>query len=588
MMDATVPMSYRFPNNELRALEPPRFLESHVENTLPYYANTAPVTYAPPPIPSPPYEVTGHVLGGYPNSYQPHLFNPSSGPPPQTHTHAHTHVHAQSQSHTHAHAHVRTHPHAHTQQATAGRLSTEHTPLHSPSPDSHQAPRHIAHTQPTRMTQNTQSLLGDEYRSGPTVAAVAAVINPTTTAASPSVSILTSSSPSSSGKMKREHESSGAKDVDFSTEVDMLMKMIQSREGSSPGASSVSGTANSSATRTNTPVSCTTTTAAVAPSQTSTHQFNATQQHQFASGAGPMSYHMGMSTYHQQYESTQQNPRAVPRSSPDRSQKQKRKHQCTLPGCGKLFTQKTHLDIHMRAHTGAKPFKCSEPTCGQRFSQLGNLRTHERRHTGEKPYSCDICHKRFAQRGNVRAHRITHEQAKPYTCQLDNCWKQFTQLGNLKSHQNKFHAVTLRNLTIRFANINNPDMMSEEDRSLWTYFASLYKNSNKGIKGRGKDRKISCTSNNLNHKKGSNGVIHHNQEQQHIMSISEMKHLNPASDEGSSDYHSCGDDGDDDEELNERYAHHVVGGHHHHHHGDLLAHVMHREVPPLLYSKRER
>lgn len=32
--------------------------------------------------------------------------------------------------------------------------------------------------------------------------------------------------------------------------------------------------------------------------------------------------------------------------------------------------------------------------------------------------------------------------------------------------------------------------MSRADRELFEYFAELYKNSNKGIKGRGKDRKI--------------------------------------------------------------------------------------------------
>jgi hypothetical protein len=36
--------------------------------------------------------------------------------------------------------------------------------------------------------------------------------------------------------------------------------------------------------------------------------------------------------------------------------------------------------------------------------------------------------------------------------------------------------------------------VSQADKELWEYFASLYKNSNKGIKGRGKDRRISALS----------------------------------------------------------------------------------------------
>lgn len=38
------------------------------------------------------------------------------------------------------------------------------------------------------------------------------------------------------------------------------------------------------------------------------------------------------------------------------SQKPRKRYQCTVPNCNKSFYQKTHLEIHIRAHTGAKPF----------------------------------------------------------------------------------------------------------------------------------------------------------------------------------------------------------------------------------------
>ena len=36
--------------------------------------------------------------------------------------------------------------------------------------------------------------------------------------------------------------------------------------------------------------------------------------------------------------------------------KLRKRYQCNIPSCGKFFFQKTHLEIHMRAHTGQKPF----------------------------------------------------------------------------------------------------------------------------------------------------------------------------------------------------------------------------------------
>lgn len=65
-----------------------------------------------------------------------------------------------------------------------------------------------------------------------------------------------------------------------------------------------------------------------------------------------------------------------------------------------------------------------------------------------------------------------------------------SELTGFKSHQNKFHSGTLRYLTQKFAHIREGDSVTIQDKELWEYFASLYKNSNKGIKGRGKDRRI--------------------------------------------------------------------------------------------------
>ena len=164
-------------------------------------------------------------------------------------------------------------------------------------------------------------------------------------------------------------------------------------------------------------------------------------------------------------------------------------HQCKY--CQKKFTQSTHLDVHLRSHMGVKPYKCE--FCDKRFTQGGNLRTHMRLHTGEKPFKCDICDKQFSRKGNLQAHLLTHDNSKPFICRFDGCNKGFTQLGNLKAHQNRFHLDTINELFNKLAQlgegIGSYDSLPESEKELLDYFSSLYKNLNKGIKGRGKARK---------------------------------------------------------------------------------------------------
>lgn len=172
--------------------------------------------------------------------------------------------------------------------------------------------------------------------------------------------------------------------------------------------------------------------------------------------------------------------------------KPKKKWVCDGPSCNKSFVQKTHLDIHRRTHTGAKPYVCTKENCGLTFSQRGNLKTHMRRHTGEKPFSCRLCGKTFAQRGNVRSHEETHKGMKPFVCKLDDCNKTFSQLGNMKTHQNNFHKDTIKRLIPMFATFAAEGDIPEEYQELFEYFNEHYKNSNKGVKGRGKARTVAA------------------------------------------------------------------------------------------------
>ncbi|XP_073538407.1 oocyte zinc finger protein XlCOF8.4-like isoform X2 [Phyllobates terribilis] len=98
--------------------------------------------------------------------------------------------------------------------------------------------------------------------------------------------------------------------------------------------------------------------------------------------------------------------------------------------CGKSFTHKLNLDMHLRSHTAAKPYKCSE--CGKCFIQKLHLVSHHRTHTGEKPYKCSVCGKSFTKKSNIDAHLRIHTGEKPFSC--SECGKCFNRKTNLVRH----------------------------------------------------------------------------------------------------------------------------------------------------------